>query len=234
MKRRRKFELLLADLWRLIGDPERAERDYALSSAVWNLMDFTEEMMRDPSKTRQLLEFGCALRSSNAVGRQVAEQRLMEHLDYLARQCCDYLQDRKLARLPGLYAVIGAPAKFQPALQVVRVLHDFALGCFEFKRPRDSFGGRRRAMAFEVLGCLSRVVDLPGVVRLAQRSLRKEESIEGRGAGQFLDQYLEERDLSWEDAMTEDLPPLNEPTGSRSTPSQTPNAPARTDAMGEF
>ena len=177
---------------------------------MWNLLDFTEEMMRDPGKTGQLLEFGGALRSSNAVGRQVAEEDLLERLDYLAKRCADSLEDCGLARLPGFYAFSGAPAKYQPTLEVIRLLHDYALGCFAFKRPRDSFGGRRRALAFNVLQSLSRVVDLPEVVRLAERASRKDESIEGRAAGEFLDLNLEQRDLSCEDWIPEDLPPLTD------------------------
>ena len=84
---RSKLELLLTDLRQLLADPRRGERDYALPLAVSNLHDFTRELMRDAAKTRQLLEFGCLLRASNVQGRQVAEERFLENLIFLAGQC---------------------------------------------------------------------------------------------------------------------------------------------------
>lgn len=229
--RRRKFELLLADLWRLIRDPERAEKDFALSVATWNLMDFTGELARDAAKTRELLEFTCALRSSNAVGRQVAEERIMANLVYLAGRCSESLQVRGLERLPGMYAIAGAAAKFQPMLQVVRVLYDYALGCFEFKRPRDSFGGRRRAIAFDLLARIGMVADLPEAVRLAQQSSRKVDSIEGRQAGLFLDEYLEERDLLSDDDWAEEVQSLAEEPGLHFPALPAPSSSVHPDAM---
>ena len=43
-------------------------------------------------------------------------------------------------RIPTFDLIEVAPEEFQPRLQVLRDLHDFALACFAFKRPRDSFG----------------------------------------------------------------------------------------------
>ena len=63
MQRRRKFELLLRDLWRLLADATRAERYTELSLAVWNLADFIEALSREPTKLGQLLEFAHAMPS---------------------------------------------------------------------------------------------------------------------------------------------------------------------------
>lgn len=193
MPQRRKFELLLADLWRIIADPKRVKRDSALSLAVWNVRAFSLSLMRDPTKTRQVVEFAGALRSSDAPGRQVAEEELMRELASLAWKCSQTLEIAELTRRAKGRAAQGAALEFQPVLQVLQVLHDYALGCFQFTRPRDAFGGRRRGCAFSILTFVGRVVELPHVVRLVEQAANKD-SAEGWQANQFLDDYFAEDD----------------------------------------
>lgn len=51
MKRRRELELLLSDIRSLLGDSVRAERDFALSQAVWDLSNFTKELLSLAERT---------------------------------------------------------------------------------------------------------------------------------------------------------------------------------------
>jgi hypothetical protein len=234
MPRRRKFELLMKDLWRLLRDPKRAERDFALSLAVWNLSDFTKELTRDVVKVRQLLEFARALRASDATGRQVAEERLMEGLAYLAGQCRDRLEDGGFQRTSALPAEQELGPAWRSLWLVLRELHDFALGCFVFKRPRDSFGGRRRALAFDILSRVGTAVDLPEALGKARQALRQTQSVESRQAAAFLEEYFRERGQSPDEPVIDELLSLAERTNSRSTAAQALNALVETNTISEF
>ena len=229
---RRKFELLMKDFWAALNRPEGNGSD--LRVAVWGLAQFSAELTREAAKMRQVLDFGRALRSSNALGRQVAEERLLEDLSFLAEQCGAVLEEAGFSRLPGFKAVTGVPAEHQLVIEVVRELHDYALDCFQFKRPRDAFGGRRRAIAFEILARISRVVDLPEVVQFAQQALRKARSVEARQAAEFLEEYLCERGLLPDEAMTHDLLSLAEQADCRSTVFGALNVLVETGAISEF
>jgi hypothetical protein len=169
------------------------------------MMQFAPELVPDAAKVRQALAFVRALRSSDAPGRQVAEERLMEELSYLAGKCGKFLEDDGWPRLTGFDMATAAPVELQPVLGVLRELHDFALACFQFKRPRDFFGGTRRALAFEILGRVGLAVDLPEVVGMARQALKKTQSVEARQAAEFLQVYFGERGLSPDDEMVEEL-----------------------------
>lgn len=213
MRRRRKFELLLKDFWGHLAGPAPGKRD-ALSLAVWNLADFDEELTQDATKVWQLTDFVQALRASDAAGRQVAEEELMKQLGWVARQCRDRLEEagfRRVSRFPAPHEV--AP-EFRTTVQVLEVLRDFALGCFEFKRPRDSLGGRRRALAFDVLSRIGTLIDLPEALVLARQALRRVQSIEADHADLFLDEYLEAGHLPPDDSSIESLLALAEKTHS--------------------
>jgi len=229
---RHKFELLLKDFWRALKRP--AQNENMLRLAVWGFTRFTPELVPDAVKVRQVLEFVEALRSSDTPGRQVAEERLMGDLVHLAGQCSEVLEDAKCPRLTGFDTILAAPGELQPVLRVLKELHDFALACFQFKRPRDSFGGARRALAFGILGRVGWAVDLPEVVPMALRALRKTKSVESRQASEFLQEYFAERDLAPDDAMIEELLSLVESTNSRSTAYGALNALVETGAISEF
>ena len=234
MKRRRKFELLLRDLWRLLADATRAERYSELWLAVWNLTDFTEELTREPTKLGQLLEFAHALRASAGPGRQVAEERLMEYLIHVAGQCLDRLEAAGFQRVPGFPATNEVAPEWQATWLVLRALHDFALTCFDFSRPRDAFAGRRRGLAFDLLGRVGTLIDLPEVLVKARQALRKAQSVESRQAAAFLEQYFRARNLSPDDATVTDLLSLAEKATSRSIAVQALNALVETNTISEF
>ena len=234
MKRRRKFELFLADLWRLLRAAPTDGIDRGLAIAMWTISDFNEQLTHDPAKAGQLLEFARALRSSNAPGRQVAEERLMEQLVCLASLYCDSLCEAKASQLAGVQAAAAAPPGLQATFQAARDLHDFALACFLFKRPRDSFGGRRRMFAFQILSHISRLVDLPEVLQLARQALRKPQSIESRQASEFLVDYFAHRDMPFDDDLIEEHLSLVERTNSRTIAYGALNALVESGAISEF
>jgi hypothetical protein len=229
---RRKFELLMKDFWRALEHPAQDGSD--LRVAAWGLMQFVPELVPDAAKVRQVLAFVRALRSSDARGRQVTEERLMEELSYLAGGCGKVLEDARCPRLTGFDMATAAPAELQPVLGVLRELHDFALACFQFKRPRDSFGGTRRARALEILGRVGLAVDLPEVVDMARQALKKAQSVEARQVVGFLQEYFVERDLPPDEEMIEELLSLAEATDSRSTAFNALNTLVETGVISEF
>jgi hypothetical protein len=234
MKRRHKFELLLKDFERLLADRTRREGDYALFSAVENLVHFEAALAQDPAKIRQLTAFAYALRSSDAIGRQVAEERLMGVFDYIAHLCLDRLKAAGFQRTPAFPPPHEVAAGLQPVVLVLRELRQFALTCFQFKRPRDAFGGRRRALAFDILGKIAFLVDLPDAVQQAQAALRHARSVEARHAATFLQSYSRERDQCLDDATIEQLLALAERTDSRSTALQALGALVETHTISEW
>lgn len=173
---RRKFELLMKDLWGALELPTK--QDYPLTIAAWGVRHFSHELVADPPKVRQVIDFIRALRLSGVTGRRSAEEALMESLIDLASQCGGELGSTNCPLPSGIDRTTDATAEQQPMLRVLQELHDFALACFQFKRPRDSFAGTRRGLAFEILGEVGGVVDLPQVVDMARKALKKSKSIE--------------------------------------------------------
>jgi len=230
----KKLEPLLNHIRSLLADRTRAPGDYALAQVVWNLVLFRDQLSRNAPQTRAVLEVVCLLRASDSPGRQLAEKQLMDNLQSLAWHCSGHLEDPKAARLPHFNAISQLPPEVRSPFEVLRELRDFALGCFEFKRPRDSFGGRRRALAFEILAEIGRWVDLPEAVSLARRALRKARSVEARQAAEFLQRYLAARDLLPDEATTEELLTLAERTDSRCTAFSALNALVETGRISEF
>ena len=229
---RHNFELLMKDLWLALEHPGKDRS--VMGTAIYGVRRFFPELMRDPVKLRQVLEFVLALRSSDAPGRQVEERELMECLSSLAWQCAGGLEDGECPRFAEFGMIGTAPEEFRPMLHALRGLHDFALGCFEFKRPRDSFGGTRRGLAFEILGHVGRMVDLPEGVAMARRSLKKAKSPEPAKAAEFLRQYFTGRSLSRDDAIVGELLSLAATTDSRSTAFSALDALVETGVISEF
>ena len=69
-----------------------------------------------------------------------------------------------------------------------RLLAAFARECFQFSRPRESFAGQRRSLAFEILGVIGGLLDLPDVVELAGQTVKKGRA-DAAGALTFLETY---------------------------------------------
>lgn len=234
MTLRRSLEPLLKELKFLLTHPDVSDGEFRLSSAVRNLWGLTKELSRDAAKTRQMLEIGSMLRTSNVRGRQVEEEHFMENLSFLAHSCNAVLREAEFARSPASPTADEAPPELEHPLGVLRVLREFALSCFEFKRPHDSFGGRRRALAFEILGKVGLVVDLPEVVHTALKALKKAQSVESRQAAEFLRVYFAERDPPPNDELIDELLSLAERTNSRSTAFAALNTLVEIGTISEF
>lgn len=204
IKRYRKFETLLGAMRRLIEEPESAGNYYDLSALACQLSGFEEELAIEPAKVRLLLDLATVLRASDIRGRQMAEERILGFLGYLSGLCRSRPGD---GEQPDDLNLSGSEPQSAPApcAEVLRELHDFALGCFSFKRSRDAFGGKRRAAAFELLTAGGPAEDCAEAVALAMRAIRKGRGIEARAAVEFIKEHLaatdEEPDESLIDAI---------------------------------
>jgi len=78
---------------------------------------------------------------------------------------------------------------------VVTLLVDFARECFAYSRPRDGFGGKRRALAFDILEMIVDIIDLPEFVEQARQTIKKSRP-DALGATAFLTAYFRARNTS--------------------------------------
>jgi hypothetical protein len=157
----------------------------------------------------------------------------MEHLGELARQCRLAVEDAGVKHLSGLDAFGQVPSSAQPALEVLQTLCGYASECLAYAKPRDASNGQRRSLAFEILAQAGGLIDLPEVVALARRSLRKVNGREVRGAFVFLREHYASRDQAPEDPIIEALLALSEATDSRTNASGALSVLVETGAMSE-
>lgn len=157
MKRRRTFELAIADLRHALAHPELDDRYGAIFHATWNLYPFIEELAGSPEKSSLLIDAIRSAREATGAGRDTAEEKLMQHLDGIARVCCSVIDDGGFDGFLQYPDSEGRPAELTTPFTILRDICAYALDCFQYTRPRDQFAGMRRALAFEILGtaCLS-------------------------------------------------------------------------------
>lgn len=234
MKRRRKFELWLGDLERLLEEPPQRPSDYRLADVLTGAWAFREELAEDPAKMRSLLRWGEALRAAPGTGRQVAERKFLDGLLPVAEVCLDRLQRAGLTRAAAFPTGDEVPPGLGPTFQVLQALHEFALGCFRPNRARDPLGGHRRGMAFDLMGEIVSLVDLPEAVGLARAALSKAGSTEARQAAAFLQKYFTSRNEPLDDDLIERLLELARRAASRSTVFQALNALVETGVICEL
>ena len=189
-KHHRQFELLMADIRKYAADETLADRDILLGRAANQVSRYIQELMNDASKMKLLLETLLVLRESTGPGKCRAEEEILKILQRVAWECAGCLEEagmtREVCRTAGLQS---ADPKLQPWCAVLTLLAAFARGCFQFSRPRESFAGQRRSLAFEILGVVGGLVDLPDVLELARHTVKKGRA-DAAGALIFLEAYL--------------------------------------------
>lgn len=160
----------------------------------------------------------------------------MERLTWLASECARWIVEEGSESDAETTEV--RPVSEQgddPAHAVLSLLVAFARETFTFKRPRDSFGGERRALAFELLGAASAALDLSDVVALARETLKAKKT--GRdmlGAIRFLEEYYSHNDESVSDEIVDELKTFAERTDSRSLAVGALNVLVETNCIGEL
>jgi hypothetical protein len=203
-KTRHKFELLLSDIQKYLLAPYDADRASRLYTAASNVQRFVDALVYDVARTRALLTTIHDLRVSGGAGAQVAEERMMEVLRYLARQCRDLTLGEYEVEVPRSPPIRLSEASRAQVLEVLREVCAFSHACFDFRRPRDAFAGRRRLLAFSILGAAAPVVVEPAWVDRAEAVVRSGRDAELRGALDFIAALVPREDNTFYGDYVED------------------------------
>lgn len=189
-RRRDDLDLLLADIREYAADRTIPHRLSLLRNAAMQMSRFTEELMNDADQTASVLETVRVLRNAAGAGRAGGEEEIMKQLQWVAMRCVSCLLNegmtRETCRTAGCQS---SDPDLQPLCAVVMLLKEFALECFTYSRPRETFAGQRRSLAFEILGTVGLLMDLPGSVDLAMQTIKQGRS-DTLGAINFLSEYL--------------------------------------------
>ncbi len=209
-KTRHRFELLLADFQKYLLAPHDDDRASRLYTAASNVQRFVDALVHDVARTRALLSTIHDLRVFGGAGAQVAEERLMEVLRYLARQCRDLYLGEYEVEFPRSPPIRPSEASRAQVIEVLREVCAFSHACFDFRRPRDAFGGRRRGLAFSILGAAAPVVVEPASVDRAEAVVRSGRGAEVKGAFEFIAALVPREDnTSWGDYIEDEADALD-------------------------
>ena len=233
-RERMQFDRLMADIRSYAANPAIADRDILLIQAAGQVWRFIEDLMNEPETTESLLTTIRVLRESSGQGKCSAEEALMQHLHRIAWECVGWLQKSGMTpettRAAGLQT---ADPDLQPLCMVLGKLLAFARECFDFSRPRDNFGGRRRSLAFDIFEAAGAIVDLPDIVELARRAIKKGRA-DALGATAFLESYLCARQEDPDTDLTSALLGFAKRTNRRGLATAALNVLVETGAIGEM
>jgi hypothetical protein len=183
----------MADIRKYAADPTLANRDILLGRSANDVSRYSNELITDAPAMTLLLETVLLLRESTGPSKCRAEEEMLRVLRHVAWGCVGCLQEagmtREACRKAGLQS---ADPALQPMCAVLTLLLAFAKECFVFSRPRESFAGQRRSLAFEILGVIGGLLDLPDAVELARQAVKKGRA-DASGAMTFLETYLAAR-----------------------------------------
>lgn len=207
MIRRKKFELFLHDLSRALSDTDAKRRSEQLRHAAWGVRHFVEQLKVNPHQIGSLLDTLRVLRNSGGPGSLAAEEQIMGSLESIAIQASLVIEDEASSRDPN--------DDRERALEVLRRLDAFAQDCLHYRRARDSFGGRRRSMAFGILTATARHLPRPDMVEHAMATIQGSAGGDVPGAMELLRSHFERLDAAPDSALTEALLKLAEVTHSR-------------------
>ncbi len=195
-RERTRFEDVLADIKEYAGDEMLPNRDILLPQAAMQVSRFDKALVNSPAAVTSLLATVRMLRESSGPGKCSAEEWLMNRIHFIGWECVGWLKESGVAPAPdGTAGLQAADPGLQPLCDVVTLLADFGRECFAYSRPRDNFGGKRRTLAFEILGAVGDILELPDVVELARRTIKKGRA-DALGAIAFLESYFQSRKSS--------------------------------------
>lgn len=184
------LEDVLADIKEYAGDVTLPDRDILLIQASGRVWHFAKALMNTPVAVESLLATIRVLRESSGPGKCSAEEELMNQLRRVGWECVGWLKESGVTQVTsGISGLQSSDPQLQPLCAVVMRLVEFGRECFAYSRPRDNFGGKRRTLAFEILGTVGAILDLPDVVELARQTIKKGRA-DALGAIGFLETYF--------------------------------------------
>jgi hypothetical protein len=174
-------------------------------------------------------------RDAGGAGRDTAEEKLMDHLDHVVRNCGNAFDAAGLDQFLVFPDCAGCPADLETPCTIMRDICTYALDCFPYTRPRDQFAGLRRAGAFQILGSAGWVFDIPSAMPLALAALKRDRRLEALGAIGFLEEYFKAREGEpVPDEIERNLLTFAERTDNRSNATGALNVLVEAGAIGEL
>lgn len=171
---RREFELALMDVRRCLEGPHGKDRVSELYGVVWGMRTFVDAISRDPEKTWATIDIVRRAREMSGPGGIVAESELMGLLSSVAWACSLELSEH--------------PASDnKAAMEILRQLSEYAMECLHYRRSRDTFGGRRRSKAFQILRWVQFHIEIPEAVQIARKIVETGTGNDRFGAMEFLE-----------------------------------------------
>lgn len=211
------------------------DRNGAVFHATWNLYPFLDELSQDVDKARALIDVTRAARETSGPGRDTAEEKLVEHLADVVRDCCALFDDAGFARRLDYPDCAGCPPELETPCTIMRESCAYALDCFAYARPRDQFAGTRRAVVFEILGEAGWVFNISSAIPLSLAALKRNRRLESRGAIVFMEAYFKARNGDpVPDEVVNALLSLVEHTDNRSNATGALNVLVESGNIGEF
>jgi len=183
---------------------------------------------------KQIIGFEKEIRNTSFTGRNIAEQKLLDLLSMRIFDCVQVLQGMPiLSNLKEIEHINASDDNYELYL-IIRETTNFAFEIFQFKRPRDSFGGKRRAAAFEILTDVSRIIDLPEAIELATETLKKRGEKEIYSALEFIKQYHLYRKMALGKKLIDEIKSLAKRTKFRYVAVSALDVLVKTDVISEF
>lgn len=205
-----------------------------LVRSVLDLGYFREEARGDEEKLRGIIACARAIRGATGPGRVYAEQKMWDELESVSYECRWQLEAANLPILLGFSIHPTMSSETAASLQVLGQIVDYALESIRFVHPRDSFSSRRRSMAFQILACACRVVDVPRAFEEARAAVRAGRAIECLGALNLLEAYYLRRTALPDDDVITELQALADRTKSRCVAVAALNVLVKTGVIGEL
>ena len=233
-RERTKLEDVLADIKEYAGDETLPDRDILLIQAAGRVWDFAEELMNSPAAMESLLATVRVLRESAGPAKCSAEEELMNRLQRIGWECVGWLEESGLTPATGgTGGLQSSDPQLQPLCVVVTLLVQFARECFRYSRPHDNFGGKRRTLAFEILGTVVGVLELPDIVELARQTIKKGRA-DALGAIGFLEAYFGARKQRPDEDLENALLAYSKRATRRGLAAGALNVLVKTGAIDEF
>lgn len=153
-----------------------------------------DQLASQPETTRELIRLLKLVRSSPGVGRVVFERAVLDGLSGSALHACASVYDESIFPKPLATNPETIPSERREGFVVLQELCLFAMDCLLFSRPRDSFSGERRRLAFELVSNAVDVVEPPDeffdhVKKALNKASNKTRNQEVIGALLFCEEY---------------------------------------------
>jgi hypothetical protein len=230
----RGFEKWLEDFLCQIAHPSADKQHPPVAALAYRLPSYVQELTDDTAKLHSLLGAMRLLRQAGGPGSRMSEREIMRWLAHIMMRACRKYSCGKQPRSPILSEKNAIGDDRSPYLDSAKEIYRYALECFSFFRKRDSFGGGRRALAFEIFSWAAPVFELPEAEALARQALVKKNSEEAELAAEFLASYCRCRGKPLERKDVVALEKIAEEAGSYSIAMSALNALVESGEMTEM